>query len=106
MCWYKTCLPNSMKNLSMIIFFTLFISCGKDGSLIPQREETIYKVEPAETEDYTYEFAKRKCTTGKHSFDTFVKACEGLKDTAKNNDCAEEEREELFQTANCPGTFS
>lgn len=82
------------------------MSCGKDGSFVPTQQETIYKVEPAKQEGYSYEFTKRKCTTGKQEFETFIKACNGLKNESLNNECAAESREELFETSQCPGNFT
>ncbi|MFT6630715.1 MAG: hypothetical protein ACJAS4_000657 [Bacteriovoracaceae bacterium] len=95
-----------MKIIVSIIALLIFISCGKDGTFIPTQQETIYKVEPATQEGYSYEFTKRDCTTGKQDFETFVMACNGLKDESLNSECAIENREELFITSQCPGSFS
>jgi hypothetical protein len=95
-----------MKIILTLVTILMFVSCGKDGSFIPTQQETIYKVEPATQEGYSYEFTKRKCTTGKQEFDTFLTACSGLKDEVLNNECAEESREELFMKSECPGNFS
>lgn len=95
-----------MKILINTAIILLFVSCGKDGSFIPTQKETIYKVDPAEQEDYSYEFTKRKCTTGKQYFETFLSACNGLKNESLNNECAQESRKELFESAKCPGEFS
>ena len=67
---------------------------------------TTYAIEPAVEEDYTYEFTTYKCTTGEQAFETLTEACEGLKDSELNNDCAESQRQELFESAQCSGSFS
>lgn len=82
------------------------MSCGKEGALIPTKKETIYKVEPAQEEKFSYEFTKKDCSTGVQSFNTFLLACKGLQNSILNNECAEEKREELFVSAECPGSFS
>jgi hypothetical protein len=92
------------------IFFLLviinLISCGKDSPLTPGRSETIYKVEPAQAEDYSYEFTKRDCTTGVQAFQTLIQACDGLRNNDLNNECAKEKREELFVNSKCSGDFT
>lgn len=93
-----------MKGLVLLVFLA---SCGKVTTVIQQREEVVVMdIEPAQAEDYEYEFIELDCTTGSHRFDTFVKACNALKSDKKNNSCAEAERQELFESAECPGEFS
>ena len=83
------------------------VSCGKDSFINPYgTQQTVYKVEPAATEDYSYEFGDQVCSTGKQSFITFKQACDGLKDEQLNNECAGEQRAELFTISSCPGSFS
>lgn len=95
-----------MKISILLSVLFLFISCGKDGITIPKKVVTVYKVEPAVAEDYSYEFTKAKCTTDKQNFGTFILACDGLKNHVLNNECAEDKREELFINSECPGDFS
>ncbi len=93
-----------MKGLVLLV---LLVSCGKVTSVIQQRNKVVVMdIEPAQAEDYEYEFIKLDCTTGSHSFDTFVKACNALKNDEKNNSCAEDDRKDLFESAECPGEFS
>lgn len=87
------------------VFFIL-ISCGQVPETVSYRGvEVVYHEEPATAEDYSYEFSTLKCTTGVQSFDTFIKACEGLKNHKLNNDCAKSKRENLFLSEQCPGSF-
>lgn len=99
-----------MKMLSQIILLSIMlISCGSPTDYIkdPRGEApTVYKVIPAEAEGYSYELRSTSCSTGKHSFGSFEKACEGLVDDDLNNQCAFEKREELFVNSECPGNFS
>jgi hypothetical protein len=91
----------------VIIFSILslfFISCGKDGQFVANKE-VVYTIKPANPEQYEYEFRVDGCTTGIQKFDTFLKACEGLKDSELNNECAEASREDLFTKSICPGQF-
>lgn len=93
------------KALLGISFILLFISCGKDTSFPGQRTEKVLFVSPAETEEYSYEFTKRGCSTGVQTFPTFYDACEGLKNEVLNDGCAYDDRKELFETSYCPGVF-
>jgi hypothetical protein len=63
-------------------------------------------IEPAVSEDYSYEFKGSKCTTDEHKFQTFKLACEALKNDSLNNDCASNKREELFDNSQCQGNFT
>lgn len=88
------------------ILLILFISCGKNLETVNQRgKEVVLNIDPAQAEDYSYEFSTLKCTTGIQSFDTFVAACNGLKDDALNDNCAQAKRQQLFESENCPGSF-
>ena len=85
----------------------IIVSCGRAPGFVTQREEAaILQIDPAQAENYSYEFSTTKCSTGIHGFDTFTKACEALKDHTLNNECAENQREELFISEQCPGEFS
>ncbi len=96
-----------MKNKLVLIFIAfIFVSCGKDSPLFNSATTTTYAVEPAVEEDYTYEFTTYRCTTGEQAFSTLAEACEGLKDSELNNGCAEAQRQELFESAQCSGNFS
>ena len=93
-----------MKKLVLIIFLA---SCGRAPGFMTQREEAaLLNVDPAQAENYSYEFSTTKCSTGVHSFDTFANACEALKNHELNNSCAEDLREELFVSELCPGEFT
>ena len=90
--------------LPLLILISL-ISCGKNSPIPGQRSEKVYYVEPAQTEDYTYEFTNKKCTTGTQSFSDFYATCEGLTSEELNNSCAYEDRKALFEVSECPGQF-
>lgn len=95
------------KLILLLSLLMVFVSCGKDGSLWPTQATAVStKIEPAQSEAYSYQFTGFKCNTDEHSFTTFELACEALKDHELNNDCAEVRREELFLSAGCPGSFS
>ena len=79
------------------------VSCGKEAMPWDQPIQ-VQSVAPAEPVDYSYELATKKCTTGKHQFDTLIEVCEALKNNDLNKGCALEERKELFDTS-CPGSF-
>ncbi len=82
------------------------VSCGKDGINLTGEPTIVYTSVPAETEDYSYEFSKRDCSTGVQSFKSLVDVCEGLKDDELNNQCAGEDRKHLYEISECPGNFS
>ena len=91
----------------MIISLSALVSCGSPEQLWPSsNDKTVYKVEAAEPEAYSYELRTRECSTGEHKFATFENACQGLLDASLNNECAEEKRKELFTTSQCPGQFT
>lgn len=91
-----------MKLLFIILPF-LFISCGKET--VPwQTQIQVQSLTPAEPVDYTYELETKSCSTGKHQYDTLIEICEALKNNKLNNNCALEERENLF-VSSCPGDF-
>lgn len=93
--------------LRLCFLIIIFSSCGKDHNPLKAvtKQDVQYRVEPALNEAYSYEFTTLKCTTGEQSFNTFLKACNGLKDDEKNNSCAEAKREQLFISEECPGSF-
>ena len=95
--WQITCFNIGMRVL-ILIALTVLVSCGKP--------EVTYVVKPAEAEQYSYELKNRSCTTGEQSFSTLAKTCEGLMDDKLNNDCARDEREELFESHDCVTIFS
>jgi hypothetical protein len=95
-----------MKNLLLLITVFIFISCGQAQQLVDGEQTTIYKVSPAEAENYSYELRARSCSTGKHESESFTGICESLLDHSLNKECALEEREELFVNSECAGNFS
>jgi hypothetical protein len=95
-----------IKGLIRFILLVGFVSCGKQQSLWPTNSEATIQIKPAVSEQYSYEFRGSSCTTNVHKFETFDKACEGLKDDTLNNDCASNKREELFISSSCSGDFS
>ena len=95
-----------MKKLTLsLLILTVFISCGKNSPIPGQRSEKVYYIEPAQTENYSYEFTNRKCSTGTQSFGDFYETCEGLTSEELNNSCAYEDRKALFEVSHCPGDF-
>ena len=95
-----------MKILLLLSFTLIFSACGKDGIEQLLREpELVYNQDPAQPESYGYQFDERTCSTGVQTFETFIKACNGLVDDKLNKNCAEQERKELFESAKCPGEY-
>lgn len=84
----------------------ILISCGKDAQLPGQRSEKIVYTAPAEHEPYSYEFVTKTCTTGIKTYSTFIKACEGLMNEKVNNDCAFEQRSDLYTKSGCDDRIS
>lgn len=96
-----------MKICVLLIILGSFVSCGKDNSIWPDSDPVIvYKVNPAESENYTYEIRGNSCTTGYHEFRTFYETCQALRDDNLNNDCAKNKREQLYLSEQCAGEFS
>ena len=93
-----------MKLLTLFMISLTFASCGKLDDLA-HGGKTIYKVEAAEEEPYSYQLIGKSCHTGEHEFTSFSAVCQGLRDNELNNDCAQEEREELFLNSECAGNF-
>lgn len=91
--------------IAYLLLLIIVSSCGKQDSLWPSKVIETASVEPAIAELYSYEFRGSKCTTNVQSFETFNKACAGLRDNELNNNCAANKREELFLNENCPGSF-
>lgn len=89
-----------MKNIVIISALLMLVSCGKNP--LPWNKDMVAMeaVEPAQAEMYSYELGNRDCSTGKHSFHTFVEVCHALLDNELNNHCVEEERLELHKS-NC-----
>lgn len=95
-----------MKKLFMFTLICLGLaSCGKDASVWPTAQAKAESVDPATSEEFTYEFSGRRCTTGMQSAKTFGEICEVLTDDQLNAGCAQDKREELFYSAQCPGSF-
>jgi hypothetical protein len=82
-----------------------FISCGKMEGVPGYKQEKVFYIEPATSEEYTYEFTNRECSTGEQSFSTFYDTCDGLKNEELNRLCAYEERKTIFEVSECPGSF-
>ena len=97
-----------MRILLIILSLCTLVSCGDTSKIWPDpgANKTVYKVEPAQVEAYTYELRTRSCSTGKHSFASFQTACDALLDHELNNQCAVDKREELFINSQCPGNFT
>lgn len=89
-----------MRLLIFAIVFFSFISCGKEGTIIP-KTQIIQKIEPAEEEQFSYEFRGNNCTTGEHAFSTHAKACQALLNDELNNDCAHDRRVQLYENEQC-----
>ena len=94
-----------IKTILSILAILSFVACGKNAQIPGQRSEQVFYVAPAESETYTYEFTKKSCSTDKKSYYTFVEVCEALTNHEINNECAQEERQELFENSECPGSF-
>lgn len=94
------------KLISVLLFLVFCTSCGQAAkSIWPETEQVEAYSEPAITETYTYAFNGISCTTNSHSASSFEEICTQLKDSISNEDCAEDKREELFISAECPGEF-
>ena len=95
-----------MRKLFMLsIFSILMVSCGKNSSVWPTHDVEAASVEPATSEEFTYQFSGFRCNTGAQSSATFSGICEVLKDDELNQSCADDKREDLFLSANCVGSF-
>ena len=96
-----------MNKLVLIFMLMLsFTSCGKKVSdLWPEATSDAAYSEDAVSEMYTYELQESGCSTGLQAASTFSDICTQLKDHTLNDNCAYEDREELFRTAECTGLF-
>ena len=95
-----------MNKLFGALFICSFlVSCGNNGFVWPMKQVQAQSVEPATSEEFTYSFSGRKCTTGTQSAKTFEEICQKLANDELNDGCAEDKREDLFYTAECPGSF-
>ncbi len=95
-----------MKVLILALFSLTLISCGQEANpFSSQVEIQEAQVDSAVTELYQYELTEVDCTTGEQKESTFDKICLALRDNNLNNQCAEEDREILFNNSDCPGTF-
>lgn len=95
-----------MRNIVILAFLSfLMVSCGQNSSVWPTSEASIEAVEPATSEDFTYQFSGFRCSTGAQSAATFDEICSVLKDDELNQACAQDKREELYINAECPGSF-
>jgi hypothetical protein len=96
-----------MTRLVLLLVFSLsFVSCGKNANVWPVAEVKAQSVGPATSEDFTYQFSGSRCTTGAQASATFEGICTILKDDEINQGCAQSKREELFISAQCPGSFN
>jgi len=61
-----------------------------------------------ESEEYSYEFSQqinfKKCTTSRQTFSSKADYCSGLKDEARNNYCAQDERRKVYSSS-CGSDF-
>lgn len=90
----------------LLIVLSTFTSCGKiDDEHNPFVQKLIYEVDPAKSENYSYEFTSSSCTTGVQASSTFVGICSKLKNNSANEGCAERKRENLFISEQCAGSF-
>lgn len=95
-----------MGRVLLIALFSLsLVSCGKNANIWPVAEVQEQSVGPATSEEFTYEFTAGRCSTGAQSSPTFEGICETLKDDQINQGCAQSKREDLFISAQCPGSF-
>lgn len=94
------------KLLILSLISLMAISCGKNANNIwPTTTEQEAYADPAIASYYEYSFSTSKCNTGNQTAPTFAEICAQLKDNSLNNNCALEEREELFISAECEGVF-
>lgn len=93
-----------MKILTLIILAICVSSCGKIDDLV-HGSKTTFQLEPAQEELYSYQIIGQGCHTGEHEFETFDQVCEALRDNSLNRECAVQEREDLFFTSECSGSF-
>lgn len=89
---------------SLFILFT-FISCGKAIDQLRLDSVKVQKVDPVDEEMFSYELRDSGCTTGIQKFAKHEQACLGLKDDNLNQQCAQEERRDLFLSESCSGLF-
>ena len=95
-----------LKLLISMLFLISFTSCGKQvQDFWPEAYQEEAYAEDAVTEMYSYEFNIDGCHTGKQAASTFAEICTQLKDDSINKNCAPEEREDLYVTAECEGSF-
>tara|TARA_Y100000385_G_C13000479_1_gene596961 strand:+ start:180 stop:470 length:291 start_codon:yes stop_codon:yes gene_type:complete len=95
-----------MRNFVILAFLSAFmVSCGQNSNVWPTSEASIESVEPATSENYTYQFSGFRCNTGPQSAATFSEICSALKNDELNQGCAQDKREELYINAECPGNF-
>ena len=96
-----------MNKLILIFMLMLsFTSCGKKVSdLWPEATSDAAYSEDAVSEMYTYELQEPGCSTGLQAASTFSEICIQLKDHEANGNCAFDDREDLFITAECSGVF-
>jgi len=94
------------KLIILALLSSVLASCGKNANNIwPTTTEQEAFADPAVATLYEYSFSKNSCQTGNQSASTFVEICKTLKDNSLNNNCAIEERENLFISAECEGIF-
>ena len=95
-----------MNYFFLILTLMTFISCGKIEGIANSVSSISPKARPVEIEPFSYQLHGSSCTTGEHEFISFVSTCEALKDNELNQDCALEQRRDLFESSECTGDFS
>jgi hypothetical protein len=97
------------KFIPLLLIIMSMASCGRldlnEMGIMPEAQASSAAVDPATSEDYSYQFSGHRCNTGKHSARTFSEICQLLKDNEVNQYCASDKRENLFLSAECSGTF-
>lgn len=84
-----------MRVLFLLLVHLFVSSCGKN-------KFKIYPIGPAQ---FVYEINENSCTTGKHEFFYLIQMCDNLLDNSINNNCALEERRDVFNES-CDGDFA
>lgn len=103
--WQLDCIYLSMRYIILATILFSFISCGKVEGFGIERQ-LVTNVEPAEIEPFSYHIVGDNCTTGEHIFQSFARTCEALKNNDLNQNCAIDQREDLFVFSECDGEFS
>lgn len=80
-----------MLSRNYIVFLPLMVLAG--CSILKKGDNS----HDGKDESYTYQYSFNGCSTGKHSFDSKKKYCDGLLDDDLNNYCALETRESSYK---------